>query len=618
MKRFTFAALALLLVGVGATRILSAPQGVSSSAQETAKQPVFIYLYARITDHVNMDLSEDRLRHLLPMIEKFRHDHPSAHVSATILFSGAVSQALADRNTQTHIVDFVLDYGRRGVVEFGYDGTDEPTYRDRPILDFSNAKSIDDRWLVRETLAGHVLTEARDPLTGKPLQGKPGGLKEMQSVFGKAACIAGAELSFKRTDYPLSPRSATTPPAANSQPPAPNFAPRLVIPARPSSVESVVPEVGTDSETVREIRRYDDTEIMFGLPDTNVANLGGLRDAEETFAKAVSPEPRTSPELYWQDDVLRTGEASSGLIRLVHASDGPAALQTMLGKMSRTNIQILHVELGNEADYVQPAVSKVANYPLIYAYGHVDHPDLPAEARRSSADVDAAYGRQAELLNWLVKDYFPGNPGSRFVSSADLKKMAAPDTGFSISVADLQAALAKQLDILGRDTNFFGILDVDHHYLSMANMYQVTADALAGLGRTGKLPVSVDVVPVYGPMYTYTGHGPNTGQVTIAELERYCEGIAPKLHDTTDTPVPHNVIPPSATLGGVAIASAQVLRLMSEAMVHPTPDSKFDIKMTFSLPSFGISFPKSRPPDEVGGIWTIKPAVLDLAKLGSN
>ena len=84
-----------------------------------------------------MDITEARLRRLLPMIEQFRKENPQAHVSATIFFTGAVSQALADQNKKTHIKDFVLKYKKMGVIEIGYDGTDEPTYDHRPMIDES-------------------------------------------------------------------------------------------------------------------------------------------------------------------------------------------------------------------------------------------------------------------------------------------------------------------------------------------------------------------------------------------------------------------------------------------------------------------------------------------------
>ena len=151
---------------------------------------MYIFLYSRITDHVNIELSEDRLRRVLPMLERYRKAHPEAHVSATILFSGAISQALADRNAQTGIKDLVLDYARRGVIELGYDGADEPTYVNRPKPDFANAKTPEDRWVARGTAAERFLTEGRDPLTGNPVAGS-GGLKKMQEVFGEATCVTG-------------------------------------------------------------------------------------------------------------------------------------------------------------------------------------------------------------------------------------------------------------------------------------------------------------------------------------------------------------------------------------------------------------------------------------------
>lgn len=131
-------------------------------------QPVFIYLHAKVSDHVNLAMTEDRLRHILPEVERFRQSHPEFRVSATILFSGAASKALQERNSQTHIVDFVKDYIRRGVIEPGYDGTDEPTYDVRPTLHLSLQQSPEERWKNRQAVADEFLDQSRDPLTGAP------------------------------------------------------------------------------------------------------------------------------------------------------------------------------------------------------------------------------------------------------------------------------------------------------------------------------------------------------------------------------------------------------------------------------------------------------------------
>jgi hypothetical protein len=136
------------------------------------------------------------LRRLLPMIERYRSGHPEAHVSATILFSGAVSQALDESNAKTHIKDFILDYKKRGVIEVGYDGTDEPTYEHRPMVNLIENRDPKSRWLARAAADEKFLTEARDPVTGTPIPDKVGGLEEMQRVFGEAACIRGASVSL--------------------------------------------------------------------------------------------------------------------------------------------------------------------------------------------------------------------------------------------------------------------------------------------------------------------------------------------------------------------------------------------------------------------------------------
>ena len=72
-----------------------------SLASAADKQPVHIYLYERLGDYVNIELTEDRLRRLLPMIEKFRKQRPQAHVSATVLLSGALSEELAKPVSRT-------------------------------------------------------------------------------------------------------------------------------------------------------------------------------------------------------------------------------------------------------------------------------------------------------------------------------------------------------------------------------------------------------------------------------------------------------------------------------------------------------------------------------------
>ena len=157
---------------------------VASADSSPKEQPLYICLTADISDHVNLDMTEMRLRRILPMLERYRDAHPNENIRATVLFSGAVAEALVERNGQTHILDFVKDFIHRGVIEVGYDGSAEPTYAKRPLVNLQKAHTGEERYQERATVAEEFLTQARDPLTGAPEPGKDGGLKRMQEIFG--------------------------------------------------------------------------------------------------------------------------------------------------------------------------------------------------------------------------------------------------------------------------------------------------------------------------------------------------------------------------------------------------------------------------------------------------
>jgi len=526
------------------------------------KPPVYVFLHARVTDHVNIQLSEERLRRLLPMLERYGKEHPESHVSATILFSGAISQALADRNAQTGIKDFVLDYVHRGVIELGYDGTDEPTYLRRPVPDLSKAKTAEERWLARGTAAERFLTESRHPWTGGPQPGETGGLKKMQEIFGEAVCVTG-----------------------------------------------LMEELGSDSEVVQHLSRYNTKAIMFGIPEANPTHIPGYRGSVMGFTKDMSPIPESSPELYWQDNVLRSSEIGDPASRVVVGDEGAKAIKNVLSKLDSSRIHIIHVELASERMYVHPGPLYP---PQRLAYDNPERPALPPTMLRDVDDVNAAYAKEDGLMKWLVEDFFPASQGSRFVSSTDLKQLTPPSTGFSLSVENLRAAVGDLLKVWGNDTNLRDYIRVEGRYLSPADMFQVMTDALAELNRTGKLPQSVRVVQVYGPVELPDDHGPTSGEVTVASVARACAGIVDRLHDNTWNPVPKNAIPSRFMIDGLNVNAAQFLRLMAEALMTPSAEAKLEVKMTyaFSVPAF--EFPKLRESD-LGGTWTFKPAPLNIA-----
>ncbi len=574
--------------------------GAIAAAAETAKEPVYVYLYSRITDQVNADIAEDQLRRLLPMIETYRQQYTGEHLTATVLFSGAVSEALAQRNKQTHIVDFVKDYIRRGVIEAGYDGWDEPTYDSRPMVDFTRDTTSQDRWVLRKTAEEKFLTEGRNPVTGTPEAGMAGGLKEMQAVFGEAACITGLTPLMKTGPGVTFGRAAS-----KAKEPIATPVPTI------SFLSGLVPEVGGDTEAVIAMRRYNTQAIMFGIADDNPASLPGFAMARGHFSSMISPVPDTAPEVYWQDYVLRSSESSTPDAHLIRAYEALQGTKDSFEKLDRSKVHVIHVQLASEMNYLQPEFSKGANYPpLKYAYDHPQDPKLPAAAWRAKSDVDAAYANENATLKWLADAFLPRNPGSRFVSSSDLQRSTPPSTGFSVSTAALQSSLAEFLKTWGNDTYAPAIFAADGHYLSKAEMFQVMSDALAEFHRTGKIPDSVKVDEVYGPVRVLTGHGPNEGVVSVAEVARLCAEIAPGLHDKSEGPLPKNSIPVSITVEGAMLNPAQFLRLMAQALVNPVPEAKLNIRMCYENTGLGELIPKSRPGRDNGFVWTLKPAPL--------
>jgi len=549
----------------------------AAAAPAEGTQPLYIYLKADFSDHINLDMTEERLRRILPMVERYRTAHPDTAITATFLFSGAVSDALLERNKQTHILDFVQDFVHRGVIEAGYDGSAEPTYAKRPLVELRKAHTAEERWQARADTAEKFLTEARDPLTGAPETGKDGGLKRMQEVFGEAVYIAGTTL------YGADPMVKT------------------------------IPEVGTDTETVQQLRRYNSKAIMAGLTDGSLLETVRYRTWAGAFSKEMSPVPAAPPELYWQDNLLRFSESTGTENRMLRASAGAEALKTALAKIDRSRIRLVQVDLGSDRDYLIPKFSHGEYYPPVrYAYNHPDRPKLPAEALRPATDVDKAYANADAALKWLTEELLRSDSAVHFVSTARLKAMVEPATDFSVPVKALRAATQQMLVAWGDKPAPPKFLPVEDHYLSRAEMFQAMADALAVLDHSRKLPKSVRVVPVVAPIEVVRGQM-GSGEVSASSVAHACATFAARLHDQTGTPVPHNVIPTQVTIAGIDVTPAQFLRLMTEALVAPSPKTKLQIKKMDMFSGLDELYYKTRVIRDMGGLWTRKPAVLASA-----
>jgi hypothetical protein len=531
------------------------------------KQPIFVYLFARYSDFVNIEMTESRIRDTVSLVEKYRQRYPATQPSATLLFSGALSQALAERNAQTHIKDLVLDAAVRGIIDIGYDGTDEPTYSYRPMAITDPKAPADARWRAHGDSAEQFLTQSRDIATGKVLPGKSGGLKAMQEVFGEAVCIKGLNIGL-----------------------------------------------GGDSEYVHHLRRLNTKAILWGLPDPNPAlNIHGYRGSVWQFGVAMSPIPNSSPELNWVDSYLRLSETSDAAMRVVASHEGPEAIKKVVGDVDRSRVRIVHVELNDVRIRLSQWFDNGELFPpLKVAYNHPDHPALPPEAFADAKQRDDKNASQEKLMEWLAGDFMRANAGSKFISSNELAKSSPSNVGQSVSVAEFQRAVATALKGWGDNTYPPDYFQVGKQYLSLADTYQVLCDVLAEQSRTGKRPQTVRIRGIYGPLEIPDEHGPALGSVSSSQVARTAGMIQERLHDETWKPTPSNTVPVWVDMEGLHLTSGQFLRLMAESLVAESPSAAIKVKMTYSVSGSGLGYPKQRRPADQGGTWTFKPAPLEM------
>ncbi len=542
------------------------------------REPLYIFISTSVGDHMNHGITEERLRRGIGVIEKYRASSPT--LSFTVCFSGAMSDALATGNAQDHLLDEVRAAIAHGAVRPCYDGSDEPTYEQRPMLDFSQARNSEDRWMARTASAQKLLTEARDSQTGAPRTGVTGGLKRMQEVFGPATLIRGVVLQF-------------------------------------SNLWGQVNEVGSDSEIVNAVRPLNHTALMIGLPETDLAHTSGsqFRSWANVFGKVISPDPDSSPELWWQEDVLRFSETSLMDARTFRAEEGVAKLKAVLSGMDRSRVRILHLEIAGQRIYVKPPVPPAGRMemPLAWAYHHPEDPLFPARLRYSQAEVDARYGQEDEVIRYLTSEFLPANPGSRFVSAPDLKSMAKPGLDYDISIKDLRASVKNMVAAWGDKTTLPPFLKVGDRYLSLADLFVVLTDSLAQRSRTGKDPSSLRLTRVFGPVSTPPPGTPVEDEVTVQAVLRLCASLNQPLHDQTWRARPANTVPSPVTIEGVSITTAQFLRLMAEALLASAPETKLRIKPTDMYAGKVMTYFTRRLPADYGAPWTYKPAVIDAS-----
>ena len=564
-----------MLLSTFSGRLVAQPVLVADS--NTARMPVLVFLRMSADDAINIEMTENRIRRTLQLLEALKAQYPSGDVKATIYVNGAVSEVLLQRNAQTGVRDLLLAAAKKGLIEIGYDGTNEPRSSDEPLVDYRSVHTPMEGHLARQAVAAHVLTDGRDPVSGKFIADADGGLKRTQQVFGKVASIWGAAVQLRDIAY------------------------------------GAQPDLGSDAEVVQQLRLLNGDATLPGVLE-DVPHLDFYYDDWiPVFSKNLTTSADTSPDIYWQENRLRISERSDKPSKVVEATDGVGALKDYLEKLDRSKIRLVQIQIGNDKGFLQRAYQSYLIYPpRNYAMKHPQAPKLPADAFAKEADVAAYFAKQQEAIGYLLGEFVPKNQNSRLVASGDLLKMTAPCAGYRLPSAGLRHTLA-DLDKSWREgTVLPKYVRVDDHYLSLAQTFQVVADALVERKRTGKLPDSVEVLSVYGPIDMPAGSGAAKGEVSANDVILAAVYIVPAFYENVWSAPTRNAVPGQVQVGKVTVNAAQYLRLMISAFLSDDTATTLTIapsEMIWGPEAVGI---RARPVEQMGTIWTIKPAPLQL------
>jgi hypothetical protein len=558
--------LAACAVGAFAAFLLAA------DSAPVSPQPVLVLLYSRYYDHSHPDLISTRLNRLLPQVERLSRQYPGARPSVLLQFSGTVAQLLHE-NQAMRFPEKIKALQARKLIEVGYTGEDEPSYLNRPKPDILVPDTPEARWTARAEAAAKFLNDFKDPVTGESVPGLSGGLKRVQEIFGPVAFISGAN---------------------------------------PNRMAS-----GGDSAIVHEVRRLNDSAVLTGIGPADVRRgIEGYSTSAPSFSQMMSPEPSTSPEVYWADGFLRLSSTSLRDNKPITTDETPEAMASIFSKLDRKRVRVIRLEIGGYLRYMTKRSDGSVLYdPMEWLYFHPDEPHIPFTMKPfvEPLTVEKGYRNEEAVLRWLCETFFPENPGSRFVSINDLKQMTDDPESAQVAPERLRA-IANDLDrqYSARSNEVANFVTADGRYFSLAEAFTALAEGLARM-NADPTPAPVHVGFVYGPLETLDKAGPMKVSVKVSEVMEAAAAIALKLRSQTWQTAPSNALPAVVDFGTARVNTAQMLRLMTLAYLNPDRDKTLTIGSIMMYSPAAFMFPKNTAISDSGAGWTYKPAPLRLS-----
>jgi len=544
------------------------PPPSSQSGEAVKKAPIYVVLQTTIDDVINAPVSMERLPRAIKAVEHLQAGAAAFHPACLFQFNGVAADLVAAENFSTHYTEALKDYASRGLVEIGYDGTEEPTFPARPRPNLRGADTPEKRWLARLQATEWFLTEWKHPLTGEPDASRSGGLKRVREVFGRVDFARGATFE-------------------------PWYAGELVHSLEALGLRPAL--AGFLEPTVYPTR-----------------NLDGYRGGAPGISDLLAPDDRCAPEVFWLDTALRVSDYGALGGRVFNAYEGPEELAKMLAGLDRSRLHVVQVRIGHPAVYVKPGFG-AKNYQtaLEYSYDNPKLPNLPAAAARSAEERAEMYAREDAVLDWLVKTFFPANAGSRFVSVGALMSQAGPGDSAPVTQGDLREAATQLVESARKElVRLPPFVKGGSRYFSLADLFGLLTGALGETAASGARPSSIPMVRLVGPVAIEDANQTTGVRVSTAALVRECAELRRRLTASGWSPVPRNAVPSSVTVGGVHLTAAQFLLAMADAYAAGAGTAEVEVKWVSGTTLIGAMLPESRPRMDGGSAWTFRPAPI--------
>jgi hypothetical protein len=528
--------------------------------------PVYVVLQATIDDEINPEAMA-RLPRLLAMMRGLEERGAAFRPTCLLQFNGVTANTLASENAATGHLDRVRDLVRRGLLEIGYDGSDEPTFVTRPRPNFRDATTAEDRWLARLQALRWFLTEWKDPLSGEPDPARAGGMRKVIDVFGP--------VSFAR---------------------------------------GVTFEPWSSAETVHAMAAMGARPVLGGFLEPSAypaRNFSGYRGGVPMLSASLAPDARSAPEVFWLDTTLHLSDYGVLGGRVFNALEGPEALEKLLAALDRSRPHVVQVRLGHPGVFAKPGFG-TRNYqtPLEHAYDNPKAPNVPPAALHSHQDRAAVEAREQAVLDWLVDRFLPANPGSRFVSVGALAREAEVAALAPVLPQELREAAAALRDrTVAGHGELPAFVTAGQRYFSLADLFGLLVSALARPDHHTDGP-ALPVVPLLGPVELVEPQPGRDVRVAREAVVHACTSLREAYAPGEWTPVPRYAVPSRVAVDDVTLTAGQFLLVMADAVIAGPGQGTLDVRWTTSSSGLLLALPPTRPRSDGGSAWTVKPAVI--------